>query len=106
VVKPACRPAPAEKEGPRWRSPTGSKTTDGVPADPPTFTTVAPTWRPGDTIPLGKRALQVVGIRATGIDETPVLIVEDAIDPFVSPDGFPAWRSWTSAQGRREGDDA
>jgi hypothetical protein len=26
---------------------------DGTPADPPTFTTAVPTWRPGDTIPLG-----------------------------------------------------
>jgi hypothetical protein len=33
----------------------------------------------GDTIPLGQgRALQVVGIRATDADETPVLIVQDA----------------------------
>jgi hypothetical protein len=52
-------------------------TVDGTPADPPQFTTVAPQWRPGDKIPLGRRALRVVGIRATDIDETPVLIVED-----------------------------
>jgi hypothetical protein len=52
--------------------------TDGTPADPPSFQTVAPQWRPGDTIPLGSgRALRVVGIRVTGVDETPVLIVED-----------------------------
>jgi hypothetical protein len=53
------------------------ETTDGAPADPPSFQTVAPLWRPGDKIPLGRRALRVVGIRATDIDETPVLIVED-----------------------------
>ncbi len=52
------------------------ETADGAPADPPTFQTVAPLWRPGDTIPLGRRALRVVGIRATAVDETPVLIVE------------------------------
>jgi hypothetical protein len=51
---------------------------DGTPADPPTFQTVAPQWRPGDTIPLGRdRTLSVVGVRVTAADETPVLIVED-----------------------------
>jgi hypothetical protein len=51
---------------------------DGAPADPPRFTTVAPQWRPSDTIPLGPgRGLRVVGSRVTGPDETPVLIVED-----------------------------
>jgi hypothetical protein len=29
------------------------------------------------TIPLGRRALRVVGVRVTAVDETPVLIVED-----------------------------
>jgi hypothetical protein len=54
------------------------ETTDGTPADPPSFQTVAPQWRPGDMIPLGSgRALSVVGVRVTGPDETPVLIVED-----------------------------
>ena len=35
---------------------------DGAPADPPTIRS-APgvTWKPGDTIPLGKRTLRVVG---------------------------------------------
>jgi hypothetical protein len=32
-------------------------TVDGAPADPPSFTTVAPKWEPGDTIPLGRRTL-------------------------------------------------
>jgi hypothetical protein len=55
------------------------ETTDGAPADPPSFQTVAPQWRPGDTIPLGPgRALRVVGVCAVAVDETPVLIVEDA----------------------------
>jgi hypothetical protein len=54
------------------------ETMDGAPADPPQFTTVAPQWRPGDTIPVGPgRALRVVGNRVTDVDETPVLIVED-----------------------------
>jgi hypothetical protein len=51
-------------------------TVDGVPADPPSSTTVAPKWEPGDTIPLGKRTLQVIGVRYDD-DEPPVLIVED-----------------------------
>jgi hypothetical protein len=56
-------------------------TLDGTPADPPQFTTVAPQWRPGDTIPLGPgRALRVVGTPVTGVDETPVLIVEDVVE--------------------------
>jgi hypothetical protein len=33
------------------------ETTDGTPADPPTFQTVAWSWRVGDTIPLGGRTL-------------------------------------------------
>ena len=39
------------------------ETEDGTPADPPTFKTIAPLWRPGDTIPLGARALRVVEVR-------------------------------------------
>jgi hypothetical protein len=50
---------------------------DGAPAAPPSFQTIVSVWRPGDTIPLGGRALRVVGIRAVAVDETPVLIVED-----------------------------
>jgi hypothetical protein len=53
------------------------ETTDGTPADPASFKTVAPQWRPGDTIPLGGRALRVVSVRATDVDERPVLVVED-----------------------------
>jgi hypothetical protein len=36
--------------------------TDGTPADPPTLTTVTSLWRPGDTIPLGRRTLRVVEV--------------------------------------------
>jgi hypothetical protein len=38
---------------------------DGTPADAPTFRTVVPTWRAGDTIPLGTRTLRVIAIRQT-----------------------------------------
>jgi hypothetical protein len=51
-------------------------TVDGGPADPPSLTTVAPKWEPGDTIPLGKRTLQVIGVRYDD-DEPAILIVED-----------------------------
>ena len=51
-------------------------TVDGAPADPPTFKTVAPLWRPGDMIPLGRRTLRVIGVRYVDEEQT-VLIVED-----------------------------
>jgi len=49
-------------------------------AHPPTratFTTVAPKWEPGDTIPLGRRTLRVIDVRQPNPDEPPVLVVED-----------------------------
>jgi hypothetical protein len=50
---------------------------DGSPADPPTFHTVVPTWRPGDTIPLGAdRTLRVSAIRDDDADQPPALVVE------------------------------
>jgi hypothetical protein len=52
---------------------------DGTPADPPTFRTAVPTWRPGDTIPLGPgRTLHVIEIRPREPDENPVLVVKPA----------------------------
>lgn len=51
--------------------------TDGTPADPPTLTTVAPMWRPGDTIPLGRRTLRVVEVREGNVAHPTVLVVED-----------------------------
>jgi hypothetical protein len=56
------------------------ETTDGTPADPPSFQTVAPMWRPGDTIPLGRRTLRVIGVRDRTVDETPVLIVMETVE--------------------------
>jgi hypothetical protein len=48
---------------------------DGAPADPPTLHTAVPTWRPGDTIPVGPgKTLRVIGIRR-GRDAD-VLVVE------------------------------
>jgi hypothetical protein len=49
----------------------------GTPADPPTFETAVPNWRPGDTIPLGRdRILRVIDTRLGREDEDPVLVVE------------------------------
>ena len=37
---------------------------DGTPADPPTFTAAVPTWKPGDTIPLGPgKSYRVVDVK-------------------------------------------
>jgi hypothetical protein len=53
---------------------------DGTPAEPPTFRTSASSWRPGDSIPLGRdRTLRVVGTRleeGTDGDPVSVLVVE------------------------------
>ena len=50
----------------------------GTPADPPTFETAVSTWRPGDTIPLGRSMLTVIGVRDDDADQPPVLVVEEA----------------------------
>jgi hypothetical protein len=51
------------------------ETRDGTPADPPTFAAAVPNWRPGDTIPLGRRSLRVVDVRAG--EDWVVLVVEE-----------------------------
>jgi hypothetical protein len=55
---------------------------DGTPADPRTFKTAVPNWRPGDTIPLGRGgALRVIDTRldeGTDGDPVSVLVVEVA----------------------------
>jgi hypothetical protein len=37
-----------------------------------------PNWKAGDTIPLGRRTLRVIGIRDDNADQPPVLVVEEA----------------------------
>lgn len=54
------------------------ETADGSPAEPSTLNTAVPNWREGDTIPLGRRSLRVVGTRDDDADQPPVLVVEDA----------------------------
>ena len=51
---------------------------DGTPADAPTFRTVVPTWRAGDTIPLGTRTLRVIAIRDDDAEQPPALVVQSA----------------------------
>jgi len=53
------------------------ETADGAPAEPSSLNSAVPNWRPGDTIPLGRRTLRVVAIRDDDADQPPVLIVED-----------------------------
>lgn len=51
---------------------------DGTPANPPTIRSVASvTWKAGDTIPLGGRALRMVAVRDDDADQPPRLVVED-----------------------------
>jgi len=44
--------------------------------EPATLNTAVPNWRAGDTIPLGQRALFVIGKRDDDADQPPVLVVE------------------------------
>ena len=53
------------------------ETRDGVPAEPPTLTSVVPNWSSGDTIPLGHTTLRVVDVRDDDAEQPPVLVVED-----------------------------
>jgi hypothetical protein len=53
------------------------ETADGAAAEPATLSSAVPNWRPGDTIPLGRRSLRVIGIRDDDADQPPVLVVED-----------------------------
>jgi hypothetical protein len=59
---------------------------DGKPADPPSLSTAVPTWRPGDTIPLGRRTLRVVDVRDDDVDQAPVLVVEDCPEQPLADD--------------------
>jgi hypothetical protein len=66
-----------------WRiTPYKLELEDGTPADPSTYKTAATSWRPGDTIPLGReRILRVIDVRPGAGDDDPVrVVVED--DPF------------------------
>jgi hypothetical protein len=49
------------------------ETPEGAPADPPTMTNAVSNWKAGDTIPLGRRTLRVIGIKDDDADQPPVL---------------------------------
>ena len=53
------------------------KDSHGPPVEPSTLRTAVPNWRSGDTIPLGRRTLLVVGVRDDDADQPPALVVED-----------------------------
>jgi hypothetical protein len=53
------------------------ETADGGAAEPSTLSSAVPNWHVGDTIPLGKRTLRVIGRRDDDTDQPPVLVVED-----------------------------
>ena len=53
------------------------ETPEGVSAEPPTFASVVPKWKAGDTITLGRTMLRVVGVRDDDADQPPVPVVED-----------------------------
>ena len=55
------------------------ETREGRPAEPPTLKSAVPNWQAGDTIPLGRRTLLVVGVRDDEADQPPVLVVEEAV---------------------------
>jgi hypothetical protein len=51
---------------------------DGAPAEPSKIEVAVPNMRVGDSVPLGKRTLRVVGVRDDDADQPPVLVVEVA----------------------------
>ena len=53
------------------------ETPDGAPAEPSTLASAVPSWKAGDTVPLGGRTLRVVDVRDDEADQPPVLVVED-----------------------------
>jgi hypothetical protein len=56
------------------------ETVEGEPADPPMLSAAVHSWKAGDTIPLGKRTLRVIGRRDDEADHPPVLVVEDVAE--------------------------
>jgi hypothetical protein len=45
---------------------------DGAPAEPSKIEVAVPNMRVGDSVPLGKRTLRVVGVRDDDADQPPV----------------------------------
>jgi hypothetical protein len=70
-------PSRQRKGEPNGRVSVQTEMADGTPAEPATLATAVPSWRSGDTIPLGRRTLRVVRLRDDDADQPPVLVVED-----------------------------
>jgi hypothetical protein len=75
-AQPAVRPQ--RRKGDRMAFLFKLKTVEGDPAEPATLASAVPNWRVGDTIPLGRRTLRVVGLRDDDAVKPPVLVVEEA----------------------------
>jgi hypothetical protein len=61
------------------------ETADGAPADPPTFATAVPNWSLGDVIPLGHRALRVIGKRDDDADQPRCWSLRTPEEPATTP---------------------
>jgi hypothetical protein len=80
AISSTCRPAPRKEHRMASALTFELRRADGTPADPPRLTTAAPTWRPGDTIPLGRRTLRVVEVLEGNVEHRTVLVVEDVAE--------------------------
>jgi hypothetical protein len=79
AVEPAALPRPAPDRNGRMLDgwvPVRFELVDGAPAEPSTIRVAVANMRVGDSVPLGKRTLRVVGVRDA--DQPPVLVVEEA----------------------------
>ena len=56
------------------------ETVEGEPAEPPSFSAIAPKWEVGDRIYFGHKTVVVVGRRDDDADQAPVLVVEDVAE--------------------------
>ena len=71
------RTAPAESKGQRSPRRSYRRTANSNRGAEMTLQTAVPNWQAGDTIPLGRKTLQVVGVRVDDPESAPVLVVRD-----------------------------
>jgi hypothetical protein len=74
MLGPAVRPQEGE-DG--WLGSCSSSKRRTARLPNPSLSSAVPNWGAGDTIPLGRRTLRVVGMRDDEADEVAVLVVED-----------------------------
>lgn len=79
VAPSSIRPQTASLFGDRGYGthPGDRDTSAGEPAESPSFSAVVANWRAGDTVPLGKRMLQLVALRDEDSVSPPGFVVED-----------------------------